>query len=132
MIRHGIAVLTFALLSLAGSRALSAQQLRPASLPAAWTVGDQSPRGPALASVPDSVRQRVGYQHWKGAAIGGGLGALGGLALALAAHGRCYDCPADSPNVGQVTLIGAGLGGALGFLAGLATPRYRWVPALAE
>ena len=78
-------------------------------------------------TVPDSVRQKVGYQHWKGAAIGGGLGALAGLALALAAHGQCDDCSSDSPNVGTVTLAGAGLGGALGFLVGLASPRYRWV-----
>ena len=81
----------------------------------------------AAVAIPDSIRQRVGYQHWKGAAIGGGLGALAGLALALAAHGQCSDCPSDSPNVGTVTLAGAGLGGALGFLVGLASPRYRWV-----
>jgi hypothetical protein len=82
---------------------------------------------PAAVVIPDSIRQRAGYQHWKGAAIGGGLGALAGLALALAAHEQCSDCPSDSPNVGTVTLAGAGLGGALGFLVGLASPRYRWV-----
>jgi len=81
---------------------------------------------PAPAAIPDSIRQRVGYQHWKGAAIGGGLGALAGLALALAA-GQCDDCSSDSPNAGIVTLTGAGLGGAFGFLVGLASPRYRWV-----
>jgi hypothetical protein len=32
-------------------------------------------------SVPDSVRLKVGYQHWKGAAIGGALGAVTGLVL---------------------------------------------------
>ena len=85
-----------------------------------------------LPTVPDSIRQRVGYQHWKGAAIGGGLGALGGLALALAAHGQCADCSSGTPPVGKVTLIGAGLGGVFGFLVGAASPRYRWVRADAE
>ena len=80
------------------------------------------------AASPDSSRQRVGYQHWKGAAIGGGVGALGGLVLALAAHGQCYDCASDTAPIGKVTLIGAGVGSALGFLVGLASPRYRWVP----
>ena len=82
---------------------------------------------PALVTVPDSVRQGVGYQHWKGAAIGGGLGALGGLLLTLAAHGECADCTSNTAPVGKVTSIGAGIGGALGFLVGLASPRYRWV-----
>lgn len=85
-----------------------------------------------LSTVPDSIRQRVGYQHWKGGAIGGGLGALGGLVLALAAHGRCYDCTSDTAPVGKVTLIGAGLGAVFGFLVGAASPRYRWVRADAE
>lgn len=79
------------------------------------------------AVLPESVRRRVGYQHWKGGAIGAGLGALGGLALALAARGRCYDCSSDDAPVGKVTLVGAGLGGAFGFLVGLASPKYRWV-----
>jgi hypothetical protein len=80
-----------------------------------------------LMTVPDSIRQRVGYQHWQGGAIGGGLGAIGGLVLALAAHGQCDDCTSDTAPVGKVTLIGAGLGGVFGFLVGAASPRYRWV-----
>ena len=80
-----------------------------------------------LVTVPDSIRQRVGYQHWKGAAIGGGLGALAGLVLALTAHGNCSDCTSDTAPIGKVTLAGAGLGSAFGFLVGLASPRHRWV-----
>jgi hypothetical protein len=82
-----------------------------------------------LSSIPDSVRQKIGYQHWKGGAIGASVGALAGLGLAILAHGQCDDCPASSPPIAQATVIGAGLGGGFGFLVGLATPRYRWVPA---
>lgn len=55
----------------------------PAIQSAVTLVPQAAPRLPA---VPDSSRQRVGYQHWKGGAIGAGLGALGGLVLALAAR----------------------------------------------
>ena len=82
-----------------------------------------------LTGIPDSVWQKVGYQHWKGGAIGAGVGALAGLSLALFAHGECADCPASSPPVARATAIGAGIVGAFGFLVGAATPRYRWVPA---
>lgn len=95
------------------------------------TIGAQ-PRPLAratLATLPDSVRRKVGYHHWTGAAVGGGVGALGGLLLGLAAHDRCSDCSADDPELGTVILAGAGLGGAFGFLVGLAAPKYRWVPA---
>ena len=104
---------------------LSAQQLQP------WRFSavQLAPRALASVSIPDSVRVKAGYQHWKGAAIGGTLGALGGLFLALAAGGQCDDCTSDVAPAGQVTLIGAGLGGAFGFLVGLASPRYRWVAA---
>jgi hypothetical protein len=111
---------------------LVAQQVRRLSPGAPWTsLSPPRDLGP-LASVPDSIRWKTGYQHWKGAAIGGSLGALGGLALALLAHGQCDDCPSDTPPIGEVTLVGAGLGGVFGFLVGLASPRYRWVPVEAE
>lgn len=111
---------------------LSAQQVQRQSFSApsriSWATRDLVP----LTSIPDSVRRKVGYQHWKGAAIGGSLGAVVGFALALAARGQCSDCSSDTAPVGQVTVIGAGLGGAFGFLVGLASPRYRWVPAETE
>ncbi len=120
------AVLLTASICFAVGRPAYAQQA-PKAPP--WPSVDQPAPAASTpgATIPDSIRQRVGYQHWKGAAIGGGLGALGGLVLALGAHGRCYDCTSDTAPVGKVTLIGAGIGGALGFLAGLASPRYRWV-----
>jgi hypothetical protein len=128
MVRIGLAVL----LLLPGGFAFATPVLAQEESVPAREVGLLlgPPHGAALPAalvIPDSIRQRVGYQHWKGAAIGGGLGALAGLALALAAHGQCSDCSSDSPQVGTVTLAGAGLGGALGFLVGLASPRYRWV-----
>jgi hypothetical protein len=76
--------------------------------------------------IPDSVRQKVGYHHWKGAVIGGGLGAVAGLVLALAARRSCTHC---DPNIAATGLAGAGLGGAFGFLVGLASPKYEWVPS---
>jgi hypothetical protein len=82
---------------------------------------------PQAVAIPDSVRKKVGYQHWRGAAIGGALGAVGGVALALLAHGACYDCPSNDPSVLEVGFMGAGLGGAFGFLVGAASPKYRWV-----
>ena len=128
MVRIGLAVLLLLIGRPALASTLFAQEK---ALPARGVGLVLAPPHPPAASpavvIPDSFRQRVGYQHWKGAAIGGGLGALAGLALALAAHGQCDDCSSDPPNVGTVTLAGAGLGGALGFLVGLASPRYRWV-----
>ena len=82
---------------------------------------------PQAVAIPDSVRKKVGYQHWRGAAIGGTLGAVGGVALALLAHGSCSDCPSNDPDVLEVGLMGAGLAGAFGFLVGAASPKYRWV-----
>jgi hypothetical protein len=75
---------------------------------------------------PDSVRRKVGYQHWKGGAIGGSVGALAGLLLAVLAPRGCYDCTSNDSGTLEATLIGAGLGGAFGFLVGAASPKYRW------
>jgi hypothetical protein len=84
---------------------------------------------PNSASVPDSLRQRVGYQHWRGGALGLTIGAALGVATgAIFMNGRCDDC-SDQPS-GALTggLIGAGAGGLLGFFAGLASPKYRPIP----
>ena len=87
---------------------------------------------PQAVSIPDSVRKKVGYQHWRGAAICGAAGAVGGVLLALLARGQCSDCGANDPRVPEVGVVGAGLGGAFGFLVGAASPKYRWVPIEAE
>ncbi len=82
-------------------------------------------------SVPDSVRSKVGYQHWKGAAIGGFVGAAAGLLLGLVPAGACDDCTSPKGDTGEVLkagLVGAGLGGTLGLLIGAASPRYEWLP----
>jgi hypothetical protein len=84
---------------------------------------------PNSASVPDSLRQLVGYQHWRGGALGLTIGAALGVATgAIFMNGRCDDC-SDQPS-GALTggLIGAGAGGLLGFFAGLASPKYRPIP----
>ena len=95
-----------------------------------WSA--ETPTTPGLSSArvlepTDSVRQKVGYRHWEGAAIGGGVGAVAGLLLALAARRGCSDCPSD-PSVASTTFVSAGVVGAFGFLVGLASPKYRWVP----
>jgi hypothetical protein len=118
-----------ALLTATTPRPAHGQHLSRLGAAAAVASASGSRSAGALISVPDSVRQQVGYQHWKGGAIGAGAGALAGLGLALFTHGRCIDCASDSPDICHVTAIGAGIGGAFGFLVGLATPRYRWVRA---
>ena len=93
----------------------------------------ESQGGPPVAAelshtavaLPDSVRQKVGYQHWKGGAIGGTLGAVAGLLLSAFPIG-CSDCSRHDSEVMRATFIGAGLGGAFGFLVGAASPKYRW------
>ena len=83
--------------------------------------------GARVFEATDSVRQKVGYSHWKGAAIGGAAGAVAGVLLALAVRGGCSDCGSD-PDVARTALVSAGVVGAFGFLVGLGSPRYRWVP----
>jgi hypothetical protein len=87
-----------------------------------------------LVSLPDSVRKRAGYQHWRGAviglAIGGALGALTGAA----SGDNCSDCAQTTAGSRALTvgLLGAGAGGVLGFLVGLTSPRYAWIPSGAQ
>ena len=130
--KRRVLALIVIVVGLAASSPLLAQQARhpSESAPSATFVPPRSVT--LLASVPDSIRRKTGYQHWKGGAIGLGLGALGGLLLALAVPTECDDCTSDPAPAGKVTLVGAGLGGAFGFLVGLATPRYRWVPVATE
>ena len=107
----------------------------PRSVPA-QAVGDFAARVDTSRSaemrsdavtIPDSVRLKVGYQHWKGGAIGTAAGAVAGLLLDALAHGQCQDCPSSDSHVVKTALAGAGLGGAFGFLVGAASPKYRWV-----
>jgi hypothetical protein len=79
--------------------------------------------GPLVA---DSVRQRVGYQHWKGAAIGAGVGALLGTALAFGLRGECDDCTVTTWDRTQGALLITGASSIFGFLVGLASPKYVW------
>jgi len=82
--------------------------------------------GPQLVPVADSVRQRVGYQHWKGAAIGAGAGALLGTALAFGLMGECDDCTVTTWDRTQSALFFTGASSLFGFLVGLASPKYAW------
>ena len=86
----------------------------------------QQPRGVVL---PDSVRQKVGYRHWTGAAIGAGVGAVLGSALAFGLGGQCADCTTTTWDRAQGALVITGASGVLGFLVGLATPKYVWTPS---
>ena len=126
--RHVIAAgAALGLLALAPVRA-RAQEL--SALPAVARLDIPSPARPhpSAVEVPDSVRRRAGYQHWNGAAIGGGAGALVGLVLSLVADRGCADCSSSGHERAVVALTGAGLGSAFGFLVGSTLPRYRWVP----
>jgi hypothetical protein len=81
-----------------------------------------------LVGVPDSVRKRTGYQHWRGGAIGFAAGGALGALLGAALGNGCSDCStAAGGRVFATALAGAGAGGVLGFLAGLASPKYVWV-----
>jgi hypothetical protein len=92
-----------------------------------------SVRADTLAGVPDSVRIRTGYQHWRGAGlglvIGTGVGMLSGAVLSTIGD-SCDDCTGGT-SAGEATvmlgLLGAGTGGVVGFLAGLSSPKYAWV-----
>lgn len=82
-----------------------------------------------LVGIPDSVRERTGYQHWRGGAIGLAVGgAVGALTGAIGGGlSSCDDCsrqPTAANGALVLGLVGAGAGGVLGFLAGLASPRY--------
>jgi hypothetical protein len=102
-----------------------------------YLIGRLSPKVPArdslfpgrprsLASIPDSVRQRVSYQHWRGGALGLTIGAAVGVVTgAIIGDGGCDDC-GQQPNATLTAgLVGAGAGGLLGFFAGLASPKYQ-------
>lgn len=126
MARFALQLTIIAVLSLAPGRA-DAQESHTfvswsAEIPTAHRLwGDRE------VEAADSVRQKVGYNHWKGAAIGGAAGAVAGVLLALAVRGGCSDCGSD-PDVARTALVSAGVVGAFGFLVGLGSPRYRWVP----
>jgi hypothetical protein len=112
-----------------------------------YLVGRLSPKRPSplvpetelpslnLASVPDSVREIAGHQHWRGAAIGLAIGGAVGALTGVIAVSECSDC-GQQPTTGSraltVGLVGAGAGGVLGFLAGLASPKYVWMPRTAQ
>ena len=87
---------------------------------------------PEAVTIPDSVRRKVGYQHWKGGAIGAALGGLAGLLLTQVAPISCDDCTSDDSHTLEAVAVGAGLAGAFGFLVGAASPKYSWVPRSAE
>jgi hypothetical protein len=84
-------------------------------------------RSPVPPGIPDSIRLRTGYQHWKGAAIGTGIGAVLGGVLALVANTGCSDCTTSTGERAEAALAVTGGAAVLGFLVGLASPKYVWV-----
>ncbi len=82
--------------------------------------------GPPSLSVTDSLRRKVGYNHWNGAAIGAGVGAVVGTVLAFGVAGRCADCTVTTGDRAQAALLVTGISSAFGFLVGLASPKYAW------
>ena len=123
--RHVQAGLLAATLCLAIVGSTAAQQQASFSGWAApWPAATSA--GPPGATLPDSVRHKVGYQHWKGAVIGGGVGAVLGTVLAFGLAGRCADCTLTTWDRAQAALLVTGAGSVLGFLVGLASPKYVW------
>jgi hypothetical protein len=123
--RYLLASLLGATLCLTGVARAGAQQQASFTK---WRVPDPPLASEALLRpmLPDSVRRKVGYHHWKGAAIGGGVGAALGSALAFGVAGRCADCAVTTWERVQAALLVTGAGSAFGFLVGLASPRYAW------
>ena len=124
--RHLQAVLLATTLSLTAVASAVAQQQvsfeRWAAAPFPSVIsGDLS-----HTSVTDSVRRKVGYHHWNGAAIGAGVGAVLGTVFAFGVAGRCADCSTTTGDRAQAALLVTGLSGAFGFLVGLASPKYVW------
>jgi hypothetical protein len=114
-----------ATLSLAAVGSAAAQQQVSfsrwaAPRPAAASIGRSA------APLPDSLRRKVGYQHWRGAAIGGGVGAVLGTALVFGVAGECDDCTVTTWDRAQAALLVTGASSVFGFLVGLASPKYVW------
>ena len=124
MARFALLLTGIAILTLAPGRADAQERFTFVSWSAEILTAD-SLWGDREVEAADSVRQKVGYSHWKGAAIGGAAGAVAGLLLGLAARTTCSDC---DPDIAKGILVSAGVVGAFGFLVGLGSPRYRWVP----
>src|SRR4051812_19032082 len=64
--------------------------------------------GHSGATLPDSLRRKVGYQHWKGAAIGAGGGAVLGTLLAFGLGRGCADCTSTTWDRTQAALLVTG------------------------
>jgi hypothetical protein len=114
---------------------LSAQELSPAlprwEAPSLTVISSKRIR--ALTAT-DSTRVQVGYQHWRYAAFGAGLGGVIGALTGALVEGTetCDDCSSQhSAGHGALVggLLGAGLGGVFGFLTGLSHPKYAIRPA---
>jgi hypothetical protein len=115
-------------LCVAGFGSAAAQQQAGFSRWTAPPLAVTARHAPTL-TLPDSVRQKVGYQHWKGAAIGAGVGAVLGSVLAFGLAGQCDDCTQTTWHRTRGALVITGASSAFGFLVGLASPKYAWRPS---
>jgi hypothetical protein len=123
--RYLQAVLLAVTLCLAGVGSVAAQQqVSFSQWVAPWPTVVSA--GRSGATLPDSLRRKVGYQHWKGAAIGAGGGAVLGTLLAFGLGVGCADCTLTTWDRTQAALLVTGAGSVFGFLVGLASPKYVW------
>ena len=102
--RPALVLLALIALSMWSPEGARAQALLPATAGLFGSADSLVVRRGAVA-IPDSTREKVGYHHWKGGAIGGAAGGVAGLLLVLAAGRACNDCSSGDTDVLVATTV---------------------------